>query len=152
MDNKIIKYIEKATADFFKDWPLKPNIEVVTEEDFITINIKTEKDEIFLKPSIDPMLAIQHLIRLMVRKQFPDQPVRVSVDIGGLRQRRKEIVKKITLEAIEKAIGFSAEAKLLPMSSFERRLVHTYVAEDGRTTSESAGEGRDRYVAIKPNV
>lgn len=152
MDNEIIKYIKKITTGFFKEWPLKPKIDVSAEDEFVTIDIKTEKDEIFITPSIDPLLAIQHLIRLMVRKQFPGQVVRVAVDIGGLRQRRKDAVKKITLEAVTKAVDSSVEINLLPMSSFERRLVHTCVAEDGRATSESVGVGRDRYVAIKPNA
>ncbi len=152
MSKEIIKYIEKVTADFFKEWPVKAKIEVSSEDEFITVNIKTDKDDIFLSPSIDPLLAIQHLIRLMVRKQFPDQVVRVAVDIGGLKQKRKEAVKKIAIEAVDKAVDSSSEVNLLPMSSFERRLVHTYVAEDGRATSESAGVGRDRYVAIKPNA
>lgn len=152
MDKEILKFIESATEGFFKEWPLTPKIEVSAEEEFVTIDIKTENDDIFLRPSIDPMLAIQHLIRLMVRKQFPDQIIRIAVDIGGLRKQRKEAVKKITLEAIDKALDSSSEVNLLPMSSFERRLVHTYIAEDGRTVSESVGVGRDRYVAIKPNA
>ena len=152
MNNEIIEYIKQVTADFFKDWPLKPKIEVSVEGEFVTIDIKTEKDDIFLRPSIDPLLAVQHLIRLMVRKQFPDQIIKVAVDIGGLRQKRKDAVKKIALEAVAKAVDSSAKINLLPMSSFERRLVHTYVAEDGRAVSESVGMGRDRYVEIKPNV
>lgn len=152
MNNEVIEYIKQATADFFKNWPLKPKIEISVEDEFVTIDIKTEKDDIFLRPSIDPLLAVQHLIRLMVRKQFPDQIIKVAVDIGGLRQKRKDAVKKIALEAVAKAVDSSAEVSLLPMSSFERRLVHTYVAEDGRAVSESVGVGRDRYVEIKSNA
>lgn len=152
MNKEILEFIENATEDFFKDWPLSPKIKVSAEEEFITIDIKTGNDDIFLNPSIDPMLAMQHLIRLMVRKQFPDQVVRIAVDIGGLRKKRKDAVKKIAIEAIDKALDSSSEVNLLPMSSFERRLIHTYVAEDGRTTSESVDVGRDRYVMIKPNV
>ena len=36
------------------------------------------------------------------------------------------------------------------MNSYERRLVHVELAVHPSVTTESAGEGRERYVIIKP--
>ena len=36
------------------------------------------------------------------------------------------------------------------MNSYERRLVHTALAIHPDVTTESVGEGKERYVVIKP--
>jgi len=150
MDKKITDYIKQSAQNFFKEWPFEFKIDIATDEDFVLVKIDCPKNEIFLRPTLDPMLAIQHLLRLIVRKEFPDQVIKLSVDIGGFKQKREEVVKRIAQEAIDKALNSNQEVPLLPMSSFERRIVHTCVAENGKVTSESLGLGRDRYVVVKP--
>lgn len=149
MDKQIIDYLEQAALDFFKSWPLVVKAKVSQEEGFLTVNINTDKDNIFIQPDIDPLLAVQHLIRLMVRKKFPDQSIQLAVDIGNFRQRQKDAIEQLSKEAIEKAVASVSSVDLLPMSSFERRLVHTQVVQDDRVTSESSGVGPRRHVVIK---
>ena len=36
------------------------------------------------------------------------------------------------------------------MNSYERRIIHTTLAEDNRVRTESEGEEPNRYVVIKP--
>jgi len=151
MDKQILDYLKQNTLDFFKSWPLVVKAKVSQEEDFLTISINTNKDDIFVHPDIDPLRAIQHLIRLMARKKFPDQRIQLSVDIGDFRQRQKVAIQQLAKEAIEKVIASDGSVDLLPMSSFERRLVHTQVAQDNRVTSESSGVGLGRHVVIKLN-
>jgi len=151
MDKQIIDYLEQTALDFFKSWPLVVKAKVSQEEGFLTVSINTDNDNIFIQPDIDPLLAVQHLIRLMVRKKFPDQSIQLAVDIGDFRQRQKDAIKQLAKEAIEKAIASISSVDLLPMSSFERRLVHTQVAQDDRVTSKSSGVGSRRHVVIKLN-
>jgi spoIIIJ-associated protein len=54
-------------------------------------------------------------------------------------------VRKIAKEVLETKI----DAKLDPMNSFERRLVHTIVSEFDGLYTESEGEPPNRYVVIK---
>ncbi len=151
MDKQVVDYLKQTALDFFKSWPLIVKAKVSQEEGFLTISINTDKDDIFIQPDIDPLRAIQHLIRLMVRKKFPDQSIQLAVDIGDFRQRQKDAIERLAKEAIEKAIASDSSVDLLPMSSFERRLIHTQVTQDNRVTSESSGVGSRRHVVIKLN-
>ena len=47
----------------------------------------------------------------------------------------------------------TTEVLSLPnLRSWERRVVHTFLQDDKEVTSESAGEGRERTLIIKPRV
>jgi spoIIIJ-associated protein len=72
---------------------------------------------------------------------------RLVLDVGGSRDARAEELSKLVLVAIEKLEGGAQSAALPPMSSYERKLVHDLVSEQG-FHSASEGEGRDRHTVI----
>ena len=60
-------------------------------------------------------------------------------------KRLEREIKKIAKEVITSKI----EAKLDPMNSYDRRLVHTIIAEYEDLETESFGENPNRYVVIR---
>src|SRR4030042_5465479 len=147
---KAVKYIEGIIGGMFKTWPIKPKVTVSQKEDAVMVDISTGKASIFGPPNAGPLLALQHLVRLMVRKEFPDDFVHLSINIGSFHQRQREALMKVAKEAIARAIKSGEPVYLPPMSSFERRIVHLYVAAESGVASESAGGGPARRVVIKP--
>jgi len=91
--------------------------------------------------------ALQELARLAVQTQS-GQFSRLILDIAGSRNVRSEELKQLVDNAIVALIAGQAEVKLEPMSSYERKLVHDYVAERGYH-SESQGEGAGRRLVIR---
>ncbi len=153
MNKEIVTYMEGIATDFFKSWPIESTVKISTEEDSVLkIEIETDKNDIFTKPGHDPLLAVQHILRLAVRKQFPAEFVRVVVDIGGFHKEQQASLRKLAQDAIDKVLTNKELLHLSPMSSFERRVIHVVVAENGKVVSESAGAGADRHVVIKPSV
>ena len=152
MNQQIIDYIKDIASGLFEKWPITSKVEVREEDESIRIEIETDKNDIFTQPTPEPLLAVQHILRLSVKKQFPEEFVRVLVDIGGFHKQQQEELKQITKKAIKKALENEEAVDMHPMSSFERRLVHMHVAENDKVVSESAGSGRDRHVVIKPKV
>lgn len=152
MDQQIINYVKEIASGLFEKWPITSKVEVREDDGSIKIEIETDKNNIFTQPTPEPLLAVQHILRLSVRKQFPEEVVRVLVDIGGFHKQQQEDLRQVTQKAIEKALESEDSVDMQPMSSFERRLVHVYVAENDKVISESAGSDRDRHVVIKPKV
>ena len=94
--------------------------------------------------------ALQELARLAVQTQS-GQFSRLILDIAGSRNARSDELKQTVDNAIVALIAGRTEVKLEPMSSYERKLVHDYVAERGYV-SESQGEGAARRLVIREHA
>lgn len=149
MNAEVTEFLENIVGGMFKEWPFKPEVEITINEMTVMVRIKTGKDFIFTQPDAQPLLALQHLIRLIFKKQFPDYPQRLSIDIGNFREQQLDAINKVANEAIWQAKASGNAVHLSPMSSFERRLVHTQVANEPDLSSESMGFGNDRHIVIK---
>jgi len=147
---QIVDYVKDVLAGMFAEWPIKVEVDASQEDDFVMVDLKTSNDALFVQPKADPLLALQHLIRLMVRQKFPETSVHLTVNIGDFHQRQRDALTKVAADAIQQAKQGGAPVYLAPMSSFERRVVHMVVAADPEVSSESAGVGPGRRVVIKP--
>lgn len=74
----------------------------------------------------------------------------VVVDINNYRRKREDLILEIARVTARKVIAEKKEMPLPIMNAYERRLVHTELAKYPDIKTESAGEGRERYVVIKP--
>lgn len=148
--DQLIDYIKEIVKQMFADWPLTVEVEATQEDDLVVVDIKTSKDQIFVQPKADPLLALQHLIRLMVRHKFPDMVAHLTINIGDFHQRQREALQGVAEDAIAEAQRTGTAVYLSPMSSFERRIVHMVIAENSGVTSESTGVGPGRRVVVKP--
>lgn len=91
--------------------------------------------------------ALQELTRLAAQGKSGNFS-RLILDIGGSREARsRELHEIVDAAAVALAAG-QVEVELEPMSSYERKLVHDYVAEK-QLFSESRGEGRGRRLVIR---
>ena len=97
----------------------------------------------------DTLRALQLLLNNMVRREVPDaEPV--VLDIERYRARREDSVRELALRVADRAKQNQERIGLEPMQPFERRAVHTALAEDPEVTTESEGEEPDRRVVISP--
>ena len=90
--------------------------------------------------------ALQELTRLAVQNKTGSFS-RLILDIGGSREAREAELAALVARAIERISAGAPAADLPAMSSYERKLVHDIVSENGYR-SESSGEGRDRHTVI----
>jgi spoIIIJ-associated protein len=60
------------------------------------------------------------------------------------------LIGELARAAAKKATATKTEISLPAMNSYERRLVHVELAVRPDVKTESAGEGKERYVIIKP--
>jgi len=92
--------------------------------------------------------ALQELTRLAVLTATGDR-TRLVLDIAGHRDQRHAELKELTENAVTKVQDQDEDVHLEPMSAYERKIVHDFVAESG-LISESEGEGKRRHVVISP--
>jgi spoIIIJ-associated protein len=90
----------------------------------------------------------QQILSLIVNGKTEEWQ-RVVVDINEWRLQRKESIKNLVEQAITKLKNTNQSQVLPPMSPFERRVVHTIVAEHPEIESHSEGEGVGRQVILE---
>lgn len=76
---------------------------------------------------------------------------KVVVDCENYRNKREETLIKLAKRLEEKATDMKREVVLEPMSPYERRIIHTALAESSTVTTHSDGKEPNRYVVIVPN-
>lgn len=151
MDEKTIAIIKKTIEDLLGSMGFPGSVSMIKTEDEDSIfAISTDNDSHLLigQHGIN-LQALQHIARLIVRKQIPEK-IRFSLDINDYRQQKNQSVIEIALQAAKDAINQNHSVVLRPMSTYERRLVHLELLKNSAVTTESIGEGEDRKIVVKP--
>ena len=91
--------------------------------------------------------AMQELLRTVVQRQAQTR-VRVTLDIEGYRDRRRDSVKRLAEQMAERAVE-EGEVELEPMNAYERKIVHETVAGIDGVSSFSEGQEPRRRVLLR---
>lgn len=93
--------------------------------------------------------AFQYLALTFLNEQKCDFK-KVVVDCENYREKRKETLTALALRLAQKAVRMQRKIALEPMNPFERRILHSALADSELATTESEGEEPARYVVIVP--
>jgi spoIIIJ-associated protein len=93
--------------------------------------------------------ALQYLVRKIVRKKH-NTKMRISFDVEGYRDRRKESLTQLALRLGEKVKRSGKPATISPMNAYDRRIVHIALKDDSRVRTQSKGGGEFRKLVIFP--
>lgn len=91
--------------------------------------------------------AIQELLRTVVQRQAQTR-VRVTLDVEGYRERRRESVRRLAEQMADRALE-EGEVELDPMNAYERKIVHETIASMDGISSFSEGQEPRRRVLIR---
>jgi spoIIIJ-associated protein len=144
--------IQKLLTEMLKNLDFTyEEVKVEKNDNTYNINIESEKDAKFLiGKNAMTLKAIQHLLKVIVSKELSDT-FNIFLDVNSYRKNQEENVKKLALEAINKVRETKQDQNLPPMSSYFRRIVHTYLSTDEfkDLKTESTGEDYFRHIIIK---
>ncbi len=116
----------------------RPIIQIVSDESDDIKNLVGKDGEV--------ITALQILTRLAVQQKTGERTMLI-VDVDGYQNRRRVRLREETLDAIEEVKELKEPISLDPMNSFERKIVHDIVREEGLRT-RSHGVEPKRYVTI----
>jgi spoIIIJ-associated protein len=141
-------YLEKILAILDVDATV---LQEEVDETTICFRIECKADDarILIGRNGQTLEALQFVVRQMCKSNMAEQGPFV-IDILDYRSRRKRTLEDQAKRAAVAVLnGDSDRFALLPMSPYERRIVHQYLQEDfPDLASESEGEGPDRHIVI----
>lgn len=97
----------------------------------------------------DTLDAFQYLINLAANKKESDERkyTRISVDIENYREKREQTLRQLARRVAAKVKKYNKSISLEPMSSYERRIIHSEIQSiDGVSTNSVGVEGNRRVV------
>jgi len=87
------------------------------------------------------------LMRLIAQKNNLEP---IFVDVNNYRKKRRDLIVELAKAAARKSLAEKKEISLPPMNAYERRIVHLELSSRPDIKTESIGEGRERYIVIRP--
>ncbi len=93
--------------------------------------------------------AFQYLALTFLNEQKGDFK-KVVVDCENYREKRKETLTALAQRLAEKAVRLQRKIALEPMNPFERRILHSALADSELASTQSEGEEPNRYIVIVP--
>ena len=94
------------------------------------------------------LLALQHVVRCVLRHKL--NAVSITCDVNGYRARRERSLAQVAEAAARRATMQGRTVVLRPMEAYDRRCVHTALAQRSDVTTESMGDEPNRRVVVKP--
>ncbi|MBU3934567.1 KH domain-containing protein [Patescibacteria group bacterium] len=162
-----LKKIKEWVGDFFKKMTIEARIDAqassfevsdilreknVNEDqkrDSVKLNLKIEDPQILIGEKGQTLNEIQRILRTLLNKKI-EKNFYLDLDINDYKKKKMEYLQALARDLANEAV-LNKEPKILsPMSSYERRIIHTELSGRTDIKTESEGEGPDRKVVIRP--
>jgi spoIIIJ-associated protein len=121
----------------------------ISEDNAIEAAIDGEDVGLLLGPRGATLEALQEIARRALQ-QHADDSMRLRVDVGGYRVRRREALAKFATKVAGSVVETGEPASLEPMNAADRKVVHDTVNDIVGVRTSSEGEEPRRRVVISP--
>jgi Predicted RNA-binding protein len=149
MTDDIKEVISMYLNDVLVNFNMPFTIKVVENDRGYVFNIETDNNPILIGRDGKTLSALQFLCK-QVSYVFSDVPQNITIDVGGYKERRILQLEILATKTAKEVAKSKIEAKLKPMNSYERRIVHAKLTEWRDVETISMGEEPNRYLVIRP--
>ena len=119
------------------------------ERETISLNIGTENDaNLLIGPAGEHLIALQHLARILFRKKY-DIDVPFVIDVNNYKKDKEEKLKSLARSIALKVRRTREQEILKPMASYDRWVIHNFLASEEDLATESHGVDPERKVIVK---
>lgn len=144
--------IKEYINNFFKEISNYMNMHIETEikeaDDIFNVVLVSENNAVLIGKDGKTLNALQRIIRQAI-KNSTGLLIKLNLDISNYKVKKMKNIERLVRGIAKDVEESQLTVSLDPMNSYERRLVHTIIAEYPNLETESIGEGKDRHVTIK---
>lgn len=124
--------------------------ELVSDDDKVIINITSTDSSRIIGRRGEVLDAIQTMASA-VANIGRDEYKRVVVDCEDYRASREKTLVELAARLAKKAVERQRRVTLEPMNPYERRIIHSALADNEEVKTISSGKEPARFVVIVPN-
>lgn len=146
--NKIEKFAVKLLS--LMGSHAKVNVSSDRESQSVFINLETDEETgLLIGRQGETLMAIQTILGLIARRHF-GQWVRITVNVGDYQEKQELRLKELATQTALRAKETKEPQYLYNLTPNQRRIIHLTLSEDKELETESQGEGKERYLIIRP--
>lgn len=145
----VVEAIKELIKGIVTDMGLTVNMEVKKREDSLNITLYTDNNAVLIGKNARTLDALTTVIKQSLYKDLGES-YKFVLDIGEYKQKREWNLEKMAKSIAREVAKTKVEAKLEPMNSYERRIIHNTLGQNKKVYTESVGEEPNRCVVIKP--
>lgn len=153
-DCEVIKKVD--INDFIKDYTLNlvtdmgfnANIEMKNRDGILNITLYSDNNNLLIGKDGKNMAALGVIIRQAVYNELGFF-YKFNLDVGEYKIKQQKNLERMAYRVAKDVAKSKIEAKLEPMNSYERRIIHNALNDDKFVYTESVGEEPNRCVVIK---
>ena len=134
----------------FNEFNTKINLEykAMVDTNTLVINISGDRIGVIIGKHGATLDALQHLVNIVVNNGKSNR-VKIRIDSENYREKRNK-----TLETLAKSVANNVrkthkDYELEPMSSYERRIIHSVLQKEKNIETVSKGMDKERHVIVK---
>ncbi len=118
------------------------------EREIIAFNVKTDDANLLIGSAGEHLMALQYLTRILFKKKY-GLDIHFIVDVNNYKSDKEDKLKSLARSAALKVRRTKEQAVLQPMASYDRWVIHNFLAEEDDLKTESQGLEPERKVIIK---
>lgn len=147
-ENMAEENVKKFLDDFISKLPTNDlKYEIKRDKSDLLVNITGEDTGYLIGYRGNVLNSIQVILNNIANKGINER-VRILLNIGGYKEKRekdlKELADKIAGTVIRKRKAITLE----PMSSYERKIIHSRLQENTKVETHSIGEEPNRRIVV----
>lgn len=140
--------VRRVLQDLLDHMKLDYRIEGVEyEDDRVRINIAGKDVGLLIGRKGETLNALQFLVGLIYNRNR-ETKLRILLDVEDYRKKKEKSLQSLALRLSDKVKHTKKNVVMRPMSSQERRIVHTALQGDPQVTTYSTGDEPNRKVVI----
>jgi len=144
----VIAFIKEFIKKVCSLMGINIDMEIYEKDDIINVSLASDNNPILIGKEGRTLNSIQILLRQAL-KTNNDFNIKVTLDASNYRSKKVDRLEKSIKEIAREVLKTKIAVKLDPMNSYERRIVHSVIAEFKDLESVSTGEEPNRFVTIK---
>ena len=144
----VIKYIKEYIKVLEKSFNTVINSEVKYQNECYNVLLINDNQSLLIGKDGRTLNSIQLLLHQTI-SNLTGFNIRINVDVGNYKEKKLRRIEREIKKIAKEVLNSKIEAKLDPMNSYERRIVHTIISDYDKLQTESIGQEPMRYVVIK---
>ena len=145
----VLEELKKFIKNITKLMGVEANIEVKTRGENISITLYSDNNNILIGKNGRTIDALSVIAKQFIHNEIGTN-FRFLLDVGEYKAKQQKNIEYLAKKIAREVANTKIEAKLDPMNSYERRIVHSILSDNEKVYTESVGEEPNRAVVIKP--
>ena len=149
---KNVETLKKVSEELFSLMSI-PNAKIGVDfdrgQEAYIVNVEApDETGLLIGKKGETLSSLQTVLGVLLKSKVGEWN-RVIVNVGDYREKEEEYLRNLATSTADRAKETGQPQNLYNLKPWQRRIVHITLSEDKDLTTESMGEGEERYLVVK---